>query len=74
MRTWQFAVFLLLAVAGNLFLENKEVRRDLSDMADVYSGFLKRKAGGKPMGSIIRPDSLAVFKAGSQTVACALMP
>ena len=73
MRTWQFVVFLLLAIVGNLFLENKEVRRDLADMAGVYSGFLNRKAGGKPLSSIIKPESLAVFKAGSQKVACALM-
>lgn len=73
MRPLIFLVCVLFSVIGNLYLENREVRADQESMKLSYSAFLARKAGGKTLAERIRPDSLAVFKARSGIVACALM-
>jgi hypothetical protein len=72
-KTLIFVICLLTAVIGNLYLENREVRKDQDDIARVYVDFLKRKAGGKTLGSRLALNSLAVFRSQNGYVGCAMM-
>ena len=73
MQALKVICLILAAIAGNLYLENTEVRRDQEEMASIYNKFLAIKVGGETLQSKIRQDSLAVFKSQSGLVACAVM-
>ena len=66
------AVIFLLALAGNLYLENKEVREDQDAMKYAYGSFLSKKVKGQPLSARIHVGSLAVFQSDQGTVGCAI--
>mgnify|MGYP001607824469 FL=1 len=73
MRALQFSCVLLLAIIGNLYLENRAVRSDQNDMKDAYASFLNRKIKGAFLIDRIRPETLSVFKTKSGIVGCSIL-
>lgn len=72
-RFGYFFMTLTLGLAGILAGENWAITQDVQQMRYSYGSFLASKAGGKPLGSMIRPGSLAVFQSAQGYVACAVM-
>lgn len=72
-RLLAFLCVLLTGFCMVLALENRAVRNDQRAMQYAYGSFLARRVNGKPLTSMIRRNSLAVFKAPEGIVACGQM-
>lgn len=72
-RKAAFFLTVLVGITLVAILEAHAVRQDHDAMRDSYGLFLAKKAGGKPLGSLIQPNSLAVFRSDAGVVGCALL-
>lgn len=71
-RLLTFLLILVSCVCGELLIENRLVRRDQNMMKDAYADFLAKKAGGRTLAELIRPETLAVFRSPRGVVGCSI--
>ena len=66
----------ILSIAAYSCIQSQEVKaydKAFTEADAGYASFLQRSVNGKPLHSLVKPDSIAVFKIANESMACGLL-